>query len=364
MARVLLLARYGALGASSRVRSLQFLPCLEQHGLEVDVASLFDDDYVTRLYDGRRPRWTSVAASYGRRVLQLLARGRYDVVWVEKELFPWLPAWADLALLRGGARLLVDYDDAVFHRYDAHRRGFVRRMLGGKIDAVMRAADVVVVGNAYLGARAQAAGARRVELLPTVVDTERYAPSARAPGAPFTLGWIGTPRTARYLRPIAPVLAEVAAATSARLVLIGAGPEALAGVAGVEARPWSEDTEVGHLQGVDAGLMPLPDRPFERGKCGYKLVQFMACGKPVVASPVGVNAELVEHGATGFLADSPGQWREALLALAGDPQLCARLGAAGRRKVEAELSVAAIGPRLAGLLCELGAGRGRRAVGA
>ena len=147
-------------------------------------------------------------------------------------------------------------------------------------------------------------------------------------------------------------------------MLIGAGPEALAGVAGVEARPWSADTEVGHLQSIDAGLMPLPDHPFERGKCGYKLVQFMACGKPVVASPVGVNGSLVEHGSTGFLADSPAQWRAALLALAGDPELCARLGAAGRRKVEAELSVAAIGPRLAGLLSELGAQRGRRTVGA
>jgi hypothetical protein len=202
-ARVLLLARYGALGASSRVRSLQFLPYLEQQGFEVDVASLFDDDYVARLYDGRRQSWAAVAASYGKRVLKLLARGRYDVVWVEKELFPWLPAWADLSLLGGGARLLVDYDDAVFHRYDAHRRAWVRRVLGGKIDAVMRAADVVVVGNAYLGARARAAGARRVELLPTVVDTARYAPRARTPGAPFTLGWIGTPRTARYLRPLA-----------------------------------------------------------------------------------------------------------------------------------------------------------------
>jgi len=354
--RVLLLARYGALGASSRVRSLQYLPHLARARIDVDVEPLFDDDYVARLYDGRRMRLGAVAASYARRALALFASRRYDVVWVEKELLPWLPAWADLALLARGLRaprLLLDYDDAVFHRYDRHSRGLVRRALGGKIDALMRAADVVVVGNRYLGERAHAAGARRVELLPTVVDTERYLPAERAPGAPFTFGWIGTPRTAAYLRPIAQALAEAAAAACARILLIGAAPDTLAGAAAVERRAWSEAGEVRDLQELDAGLMPLPDAPFERGKCGYKLVQYMACGLPVVASPVGINAELVTHEENGLLAETPAEWKAALLRLAGDPALRARLGAAGRRRVEESCSLAAAGPRLAALLREL-----------
>jgi len=361
-ARVLLLARYGPLGASSRVRSLQYLPHLAAAGIAVDVAPLFDDGYVARLYGGRRVRWASVAASYGRRALGLLARRRYDVVWVEKELLPWLPAWADLGLLAGGprrARLMLDYDDAVYHRYDAHRRRWVRRALGGKIDALMRAADVVVVGNGILGERARAAGARRVELLPTVVDTARYAPAPRPAGAPFTVGWIGTPRTAVYLRPLAQALAEAAAAAAARIRLIGAAPDTLAGVAGVERHAWSEAGEVALLQGLDAGIMPLPDAPFERGKCGYKLVQYMACGLPVVASPVGVNAELVAHEQNGLLAETPAEWKAALLRLAGDAALRARMGAAGRRLAVERFSLAAAAPRLSGLIGELAA-RSRR----
>ena len=347
--RVLLLSRYGPLGASSRVRSLQYLPYLAQQGIDVDVAPLFDDDYVERLYDGRRPRWGSVAASYGARLMRLLRGSQHDIVWVEKELFPWLPAFADLILARRAPRLVLDYDDAVFHRYDRHRRAWVRRIFGGKIDAVMRAADLVLVGNDYLGSRARDAGARRIEQLPTVVDTTCYVPAESTPGDTFTVGWIGTPRTAAYLEPITPALAEV----DARFILIGAGPNALAGLPRVERPPWSESTEVRDLQRVDVGMMPLPDEPFERGKCGYKLVQYMACGKPVVASPVGVNTELVEPGLNGYLSRTPEEWRDALTTLAADGELRKRLGTNGRRRVEAEYSLAAMQQRLAEMFREL-----------
>ena len=148
--RVLLLSRYGERGASSRVRSFQYLPHLRASGFDVTVAPLFDDGYLERIYAGRRPGWAAVGGAYGARVLRLFGSRQHDLVWVEKELFPWLPAWADLVLARIAPRLVLDYDDAIFHRYDAHRSRFVRRVLGGKIDAVMRAADLVLAGNDYL----------------------------------------------------------------------------------------------------------------------------------------------------------------------------------------------------------------------
>jgi glycosyltransferase involved in cell wall biosynthesis len=346
--RVLLLARYGRLGASTRVRSLQYLPALAAEDVQVDVAPLLPDAAVARLYAGARHGLGTALAAYGARLLCLLRARSYDVLWVEKELFPWLPAWADLGCLSGRAGLVLDYDDAVFHRYDAHSCAWVRRVLGRKIDALMRVADAVIVGNDYLGERARRAGARRVEKLPTVVDTERYGP-AEKPAGPYTLGWIGTPKTARYLDQIAAPLAEVALESSGRVTLIGAGPEALAGVSGVERRPWSEASEVAELLRADVGVMPLPDEPFERGKCGYKLVQFLACGKPVVASPVGVNAELVVPGENGFLARTSAEWRAALSALR-DPELRARLGARGRELVCERYSLAQAAPRLARVL--------------
>jgi hypothetical protein len=101
---------------------------------------------------------------------------------------------------------------------------------------------------------------------------------------------------------------------------------------------------------MDIGIMPLTDTPWSRGKCGYKLIQYMACGLPVVASPVGVNTHIVEHGVNGFLAASDAEWRDALYKLARDPGLRQKMGTAGRLKVETDYSLAAWGPRVAAML--------------
>ena len=96
--------------------------------------------------------------------------------------------------------------------------------------------------------------------------------------------------------------------------------------------------------------MPLEDAPFERGKCGYKLIQYMACGLPVVASPVGVNCQIVEHGVNGFLAESPAQWEQAMKTLLANPALRQRMGQAGRKKVEQQYCIQVTGPKMAALL--------------
>ena len=114
--------------------------------------------------------------------------------------------------------------------------------------------------------------------------------------------------------------------------------------------PWDEATEVDMLQQLDAGIMPLPDSPWERGKCGFKLIQYMACGLPVVASPVGVNREIVEQGVNGFFASTPEEWEQALRTLLLDTILRERMGQAGRKKVEERYSLQMTGPRLAALL--------------
>jgi glycosyltransferase involved in cell wall biosynthesis len=118
----------------------------------------------------------------------------------------------------------------------------------------------------------------------------------------------------------------------------------------VETRSWSEETEVKEIQGFDVGIMPLPDEPWERGKCGYKIIQYMACGKPTVASPVGVNQHIIAEGVDGFLAATPVQWVQALRTLRHDHGLRGRMGKAARRKVEREYSLQVTAPRLASLL--------------
>lgn len=350
--RVLLLSRYSRLGASSRLRSYQYLPFLESRGIEVSVAPLFGDDYVNGLYAEEVPV-ASVIRAYISRLAAMRRAKRFDVLWVEQEIFPWLPDWIELGLIPGNLAIVSDYDDAIFHRYDQHKLSLIRALLEKKIDAVMRRSNVVIVGNDYIGDRARQAGARRVEFLPTVVDATRYAVVNAASNEPVTtIGWIGTPSTAHYLRIVAPVLQEMVATGSVRVVAVGARADQLKGFP-IEARPWSEQSEVQEIQRFDIGIMPLPDEPFERGKCGYKLIQYMACGKPVVASPVGVNRVIVREGLEGYLPADPSQWRDVLLRLCGDPLLRKQMGTAGRKRVEAEYSLQLAAPRLEALLRSL-----------
>lgn len=350
--RVLLLSKYDRLGASSRLRSYQYLSFLQQHGVTVEAAPLFDDTYVQGLYVRAVPRWR-VLVGYLKRLCLLFRSRSYDVLWVEKEALPWLPAFFELPLLSRGTPIVVDYDDAVFHRYDIHRSGLVRFVLGQKIDRIMASSDVVIAGSEYLLDRARRAGARRIEKIPTVVDLIRYSScSERHSPGEVTIGWIGTPGTAPYLLPLIPVFKALRETCRVRVLAIGANnrPEF---DSVIETVPWSEATEVALLSEVDIGVMPLPDLPFERGKCGYKLVQYMASGKPVVASPVGENSLIVRSGVNGFLPNNGAEWLRHLSDLCQSKELRKRMGAAGREIVEKEYSLSVTAPRLLKILREV-----------
>ena len=346
--RILLLSRYTRLGASSRLRFFQYLPYLEKKGFSVTIRPFFEDNYLAGLYDGKMPLF-SVLESYITRLGTILNAKWFDAIWMEAELFRWLPAWVEEALFPAGVPLVVDYDDAIFDWYTSQRFFGVSRLLGQKINRIMAMADLVIVGNDYLGNYAHSAGAKRIEKVPTVVDIDRYFVPDRDVSRSVTVGWIGTPVTAKFLAYISEALQTIVNKYGVSIVAVGAKPQQWNGLP-VEVRPWQESTEVTDIQDFDIGLMPLPDEPYERGKCGYKLIQYMACGKSVVASPVGVNAEIVRDGENGFLAKTTDEWIEALSRLLEDPQLRLRMGQAGRSMVESEYSLQAQAPRLEGML--------------
>ena len=332
--RVLFLTKYSRTGASSRYRTFQYLPALQAAGVEYEVSPLFDDAYLANKYAYGQATSGDILRALVRRLRAVLTLPHGAVVAIEYELLPFLPTLLERWLVWRGCRLVIDYDDALFHQYDQHPRWWVRLLLGGKIATAMRLAHTVVAGNAYLADYARRAGARRVEIIPTVVDLARYPARTPTFDAPvFTIGWIGSPTSARYLLDIAPALAEVCRGGRARVRLIGAGPIDLPGVP-VQVLPWREESEVVEISRCDVGIMPLPDEPWARGKCGLKLIQYMACGLPVVASPVGVNSEIVQDGVTGFLACTMREWVQALERLRGDVDLRQNLGMAGRKRVE------------------------------
>jgi glycosyltransferase involved in cell wall biosynthesis len=348
---VLALTRYGPDGASSRVRFLQYVPALQRAGINVDVSPLWDATYLDRLYkrDGARRTLAHTARRYACRAFELPMRARRaDVIWLEGELFPWLPAIAESL---SSIPIIVDYDDAHFHKYDTHPLS--RAFLGAKIDTIMRAAAAVVVGNPYLGTRAHAAGARHIEVLPSVVDLERWpvqeAHEVETQGL-LRVGWIGTPHTAHYLDVIGRALRRAARIVDVRVILVGAD-RSISGVE-VECRRWADATEAKNVASFDVGVMPLPDFPWERGKSGYKLVQYMASARPAIASPVGVNGELL--GDAGVLARTEDEWVEALVGFARNPTTRKEMGMRGRIRVERHYSLAVTAPRLVEIFQRIG----------
>ena len=236
---VLALTKYGPLGASSRVRTLQYVPHLEAAGLDVTVRPLLDDGYLARRYAGQGSGLPFLLRTYLARITEALRARRYDLVWIEKELMPWVPGLVERGLL-AGTPYVLDYDDAIFHTYDRHPNPLVRRLMGRKIDRLMRGAALVVAGNDYLAERARSAGAERVEVVPSVIDLARYGPVTPPPEGPFTIGWIGSPGSERLLEHVRDVLAEAVREPDTRLVLVGASERALPGVPH-ETWAWSED---------------------------------------------------------------------------------------------------------------------------
>lgn len=352
--KILVLSRYGHQGASSRMRFFQYLPGLSRAGLECEVSPLLDDAMLQQRYRQGSYGFLALPGAYWRRIRILLRLERFDLVWVEKECLPWFPAWLERLLLRGKPYVL-DFDDAIFHNYDLHRNALVRCIFGRRIDRLMQGAQLVVAGNRYLAERAIAAGARRVEMIPTVVDVGRYAPKMSYDEVQRPrIVWIGSPSTASYLLDLAAPLRALAERRPFRLRVIGSGPLSLPGI-DLELLPWTADMEAQLITECDIGIMPLRDTPWERGKCAYKLIQYMACGLPVVASPVGANREVVEDGVNGFTADNADAWLDALECLLSDATLRQRLGQAGRRRVEETYSLLQTIPKLQELLTMAGA---------
>ncbi len=356
MIRVLGLSLYGPQAASHRVRLSQFQPGLAVTGIDLQIQSLLDNAYLQRSFNGRRPSLRGLLAAYGRRLQVLHKANRFDLAIVYAELLPFLPGWLERQLLR--IPFLYDCDDAFFLKYRSGRLRLLQPLLGAKADLLMSAAVAVTAGNPWLADHAHRFNSN-VSVLPSVVDTDQFHPvvplSAGRTDKPFTVGWIGSPSTAPYLQLLVEPLQQLARDSPVRLLVVGGPTPAIAGVE-VIAQPWSLEQEVPLIQQFDVGVMPLPDTPWTRGKCAYKLIQCMACGIPVVASRVGANVDAVPPEC-GFLAESTEHWLEALRRLLADTNLRQQMGSAARLWVEQGYSLRSALPVFSGVIQRAAASR-------
>jgi glycosyltransferase involved in cell wall biosynthesis len=336
---VLFLPAFGREGASSRFRVYQFLEPLRVAGWDARV-----------LPPPGRSRWSRTF--YLARALSGAARA--DVVVLQKRLM----GRGLGPLSRVNPRLVYDLDDAIY--LPPPGVSVSAEALAGMQAKVLRTASlarVVTVGNKHL-ANYFAGVARRIVILPTVVDAERFRPASRSPDGVAVVGWVGNPENLVYLEALNAVFAALAAALPNRFVLrvVSRRPPRVPPAAPWEFRPWNLQREVTELQQFDIGVMPLTDGEWTRGKCGFKAIQYMSVGAAAVVSPVGANREIVTHGVDGLWARTPDDWFSQLHRLIVDTGERRRLAEAALKVVAERYSLRSILPSLVGLLQDV-AGR-------
>lgn len=326
------------MGASSRLRSFQYVPYYQLNGINTTISPLFNDEYLQSIYKKERISKVNVLKSYYNRLLTLFSVSKFNIIIIEKELFPYLPAIAEWVLKLLNVKYIVDYDDAIFHNYDLSTNAVVKTFLGNKIKHVMKFSYHVTAGNKYIASYAEKSGAKNVSVIPTVIDIKNYSIKGAAAGNKIIIGWIGSPTTLKYLKSLYPVLYYLCSNYPVHVHIIG-GKSGIGLLEHESIIEWTEANEVELIKACDIGIMPLEDSPWERGKCGYKLIQYMGCGLPVVASPIGVNIEIVNDGNNGFLAANYQEWIEKMEMYIKDQDLRMQHGFVGRQIVEEKYSL-------------------------
>jgi glycosyltransferase involved in cell wall biosynthesis len=317
--------------ASTRIRLTQMAPHLEARGLPCRVLAY--------------PRGDRARGQ----LRDSLAPG--DVVIIYRTQ----PTRSDVRFWRAlPAPRIYDFDDAVMiGRHRGLRGAWTRRRRTAGFARALASVDAATCGNAFLAAQCEGLP---TAIVPSAVPLEVPVHVPRADARPFRVGWVGKNTNLRYVRELGPALAALAQRIPLELVCVSNGELAVPGCPVVN-EPWTREREAALVATFDVGIMPLAlDEPWSRGKCAYKLLQYMAAGVPALGSDIGMNAELIASGRNGLLARTATDWVEALAALAGDAALRERLGRAGRETARA-YGYSPIADKLAAFVASVASGR-------
>lgn len=333
--------RYDRLGASSRIRFLQFIPKLQKY-YQINTYCLLPNEYIFNLYSGKKQNKLMMLGQYIKRFWQIVT-DKSECVIIEKELFPFLPYWVEKTCL-ANKKYIIDIDDAVFLNYERSQNPIKKYLLQNKFKQLFANSHAVLAGSPYLQEKALQSGAKNVIYYPTVIEWDNYAKRSAAVSSTdntVVIGWIGNNSTIKYLELILDPLAQVAALNLAKLKLcvIGAKLDLVIKDVEIEYIPWSEQSEIASINALDIGIMPLQDSDWERGKCAYKLIQYMACGKPVIASSIGANNVVVLDNENGYLCADLQGWFTAFKNLIQDAKLRETMGHAGLVRVKNNYTV-------------------------
>ena len=318
---ILALTKYSYQGPSSRYRFYNYRKCFEKKGIDMTIKPFFSESYFTST--NKIAKISVVLKSYFYRFLilinLLIFKKKYKLLLVEYELFPYFPAIFEYLLKKRGIKYIVDYDDAAFHKYDMNYNSIARPILKffleNKIAKVIEYADSVIICNDYLEKYAKKYN-HTISRLPTVVLLDNYEKEMEnfiKENNIFTIGWIGSRTTSVYILEILPAIEKfISKYPKVRFNLVGFDKNLLSQGEiqkyNLNIIEWKEEYEIKNILNFDIGIMPLHNNPWSKGKCGFKLIQYMSCKKPLIASPVGINCSLIENNKNGFLVNNLDEW--------------------------------------------------------
>ncbi|MEZ8970478.1 glycosyltransferase [Vibrio cyclitrophicus] len=347
--KLFVFTKYSQNGASSRVRFFRYRKYLDDE-YDITVSPLWGEDYLIKLYSGEGVGRFKIFKAYFLRLLDVFKCLFSDakVIWIEKELFPWLPIPIEFIFKVFGKKVIFDYDDAVFNNY---KKGLFSIFFNFKFRCIAHLADSVMCGNEYIINYFSKLGCKRVDYIPTVIDIDKYSEKSSKSTSKLIIGWIGSPSTQKYLSIVDDAIYKLQKNYSVEFHVIGANrlTHSRSNVTYID---WAEDTEVDNLKLFDVGIMPLFDSEFERGKCGYKLIQYLALGIPVLASPVGVNVNIVTDGVNGYLCEND-EWFCLLQGLVEDRDKLQCMGKASRKSVASFYTYQAQNVNIISIISEL-----------
>jgi len=337
--RVIFLTQTSELGPSSRYRVYQYLDFLKTEGVHCKVSPAISGTGYAKVYNTYRP--INKLPYFGlvvlKRLIDLTMMGTGDIVFLQKEVLPQAYPLIEEFIKRLSGKLVFDFDDAIFLLPPKRRSLLYKFRYKNSIPRILTMSDYVIAGNEYLKQYALRFNGN-VEVIPTSIDTEAYFVNKKEKKDKINIGWIGSRSTMFYLDRLRNVLGAIAKRYNICLTVIGPGDYRIDGVETVT-RPWRLEREISDLQCFDIGIAPLNNDEWALGKCGCKVIQYMGMGIPAVASPVGINGEIINDGVNGFLADSDEEWIEKLSQLIENEALRQRLGFMGRKTVEERYSI-------------------------
>ena len=326
--------KYDRMSASVRERFYNYKSILKKKNYKIEVKPLINDKlFYSRIIKGK-PNYIFFTIQILKRIINVIFQKK-NVVVIQHELLPYLPSFLESYLYYRNIPFIIDIDDAVFHQYDTSKNLIVNFFLKKKFINIFKKSSSVFAGNLYLLKHAKKQGAKKSFIFPTVVNIQSKNFIKKKQ---FTVVWIGSPSTTKYINDLKIIIKKLSTNHDVNFRIIGSKNCLIYPNKKINFFEWNLKNENRLIAECHLGIMPLKNSLWENGKCGYKLLQYMKHGLPILASPVGVNKQILEHGKNGYFAKNNSEWVKYILKLKKNYKLSKKLGRNGKNKILKDFS--------------------------